>query len=108
MYAIRSYYEILDHDESSAEGFFLRGLADSASGRPIQAVTAFERALALDPKRYDAGIELANQRSVARRNGEAAALLAQYTPMLANSPRYLDMAGTVYVHIGMPEAAWLV
>jgi tetratricopeptide (TPR) repeat protein len=41
-----------------------------------------------------------------RRNADAADLLARYVDMLDNSPRYLDMAGTVYSDIGMPARAW--
>jgi tetratricopeptide (TPR) repeat protein len=97
---------ILETDGASAEGHFLTGLAEKAAGRPTKAATAFEQALAIAPERYDAAVELANQRSIARRNGEAADLLARYTRYLDNSPRYLDMAGTVYSDIGMPERAW--
>ena len=98
--------EILRQDARSAEGHFLAGLVEKVAGRPAKAAEAFAKALELDAKRYDAAIELAEQHSVGRRNAAAAELLAQYEPMLGNSPRYLDMAGTTYVHIGMPERAW--
>lgn len=98
--------EILRRDSRSAEGHFLHGLTRKAVQKPALATKAFERALSLDPSRYDAAIELAGQHSIGRRNAEAAALLAQYESRLSNSPRYLDMAGTVYVEIGLPERAW--
>jgi tetratricopeptide (TPR) repeat protein len=98
--------EILKRAPDSPEGFFLSGLCEKAASRPLKAAEAFERALQLDSGRYDAAIELANQYSIARRNAEVAALLARYEPMLANSPRYLDMAGTVYTEIGMAERAY--
>lgn len=98
--------QILRLDASSAEGHFLAGLAEHVAGRPANAAKAFETALEIDPGRYDAAIELAHQLSMARRNADAAALLKRYTGHLTNSPRYLDMAGTVYVNIGMPEQAW--
>ncbi len=88
------------------EGHFLAGLAHKAVPRPLKAIASLERALELDPARYDAAVELAGQYSIARRNGEAAALLDRYAGQLANSPRYLDMAGTVYTEIGLPERAW--
>jgi tetratricopeptide (TPR) repeat protein len=97
---------IVDLAPEHPEGHFLIGLCHRMANRPLKAVEAFERALELDPDRYDAGIELANQYSVGRRNSEAAALLARYEPTLSNSPRYLDMAGTTYVEIGLPERAW--
>ncbi|MGD8385405.1 MAG: sulfotransferase, partial [Lysobacterales bacterium] len=56
--------------------------------------------------RYDAAVELANQYSVARRNADAAGLLARYEDKLDNSPIYLDMAGTVYTEIGLPKRAY--
>lgn len=88
------------------EGHFLTGLSHKMASRPLKAIEAFERALELDPDRYDAAVELAGQYSVGRRNGEVAALLARYEPRLTNSPRYLDMAGTTYVEVGLPEKAW--
>jgi Tfp pilus assembly protein PilF len=71
-----------------------------------RAAKAFAAALELDAGRYDAAIELANQYFIGRRNADAADLLARYVDMLDNSPRYLDMAGTVYSDIGMPARAW--
>jgi tetratricopeptide (TPR) repeat protein len=97
--------EILRKSHDHPEGHFLDGVQHKAANRPLKAMAAFERVLALDPERYDAAIELAGQYSVARRNGEAAALLARYAERLGNSPRYLDMAGTTYTEIGMPERA---
>jgi len=97
---------ILSRDGESTEGYFLLGVAEKAAGRPKIAGNAFEAALARDERRYDAAIELASQYSLGRRNGEVLALLEKYTGMLDNSPRYLDMAGTVYTEIGLPEKAW--
>jgi len=98
--------EILKRDGDSAEGHFLSGLVEKASRRPVKAAVAFARALDLDAGRYDAAIELADQHSIGRRNADAAALLARYEGNLGNSPRYLDMAATVYTQIGMAERAW--
>lgn len=97
---------ILQEDNDNAEGYFLTGLVERVSNKPLRAVKAFERALELDDKRYDAAVELANQYSVARRNGDAAALLTRYESTLENSSMYLDLAGTVYSDIGLPEKAW--
>jgi len=98
--------EILRQDSTSPEGYFLTGLVMKASNRPVAASEAFARALELDAGRYDAAIELADQHSMARRNGDAAKLLFRYEGALGNSPLYLDKAGTVYSDIGMPERAW--
>jgi tetratricopeptide (TPR) repeat protein len=98
--------EIIRRDASSAEGYFLAGIVERVSQRPVKAAQAFEKALDLDVDRYDAAVELANQYSIARRNGEAAELLAKYEEKLDNSPMYLDLAGTVYTEIGMPQKAW--
>lgn len=97
---------LLAHAADDAEGHFLTGLVENASRRPVRAAQAFARALELDPERYDAAIELAHQHCIGRRNAEAAALIGQYAGKLGNSPRYLDMAGTVYTQIGLPERAW--
>ncbi len=98
--------EILRQDQTSAEGYFLAGLVERASQKPLKAAQAFEKALALDAVRYDAAIELANQYTIALRNAEAVELLAKYENALGNSPMYLDLAGTVYSDIGLPEKAW--
>jgi tetratricopeptide (TPR) repeat protein len=98
--------EILKRDGNSAEGYFLSGLVEKASQRPVKAAEAFAKALELDARRYDVAIELADQHSTGRRNAQAAALLAKYEGKLGNSPRYLDMAATVYTQIGMAERAW--
>jgi len=97
---------ILLRDPSAAEGHFLLGLAENAARHPVRATAAFARALELDADRYDAAIELAHQYCTARRNAETGALIERYAGKLANSPRYLDMAGTAYVNIGLPEKAW--
>jgi tetratricopeptide (TPR) repeat protein len=98
--------EIVRLDQNSAEGYFLTGIIERVSQKPLKAAQAFEKALALDASRYDAAIELANQYSVARRNADAVALLAKYEEKLDNSPMYLDLAGTVYTEVGMPQKAW--
>ncbi|MCM2312682.1 MAG: hypothetical protein NDI84_14895, partial [Steroidobacteraceae bacterium] len=98
--------EILRRDARSAEGHFLTGLAEKAASRPLRAAAAVARALELDPQRYDAAVELADQHVVARRDADAAALLGRYEQMLANSPRYLDLAATIYTHMGLAERAW--
>ena len=98
--------EILKRDSLSPEGYFLSGLVERASRRPIKAVEAFKKVLDLDADRYDAAIELAFQHAVARRNGDAAELVAKYEGKLGNSSLYLNMAGTVYSEIGMPERSW--
>jgi tetratricopeptide (TPR) repeat protein len=97
--------EILRHDARSAEGHFLIGLVEKVGGRPSKAAEAFAQSLSLDATRHDAAVELADQYAIARRNGDAAALLARYVDQLHNSPRYLDMAGTIYSQIGQPEKA---
>jgi len=97
---------LLQQDMNNPEGYFLSGLVERVSNRPAKAANAFERALELDERRYDAAIELANQYSIARRNADVAELLAKYEDRLGNSSMYLDLAGTVYTDIGMPQKAW--
>lgn len=97
---------VLARQPNHPEGLFFGGLVDKAAERPRKAIEAFEAVLDIDDARYDAAIELASLYSTSRRNGDAAALIARYTYSLANSPKYLDMAGTTYVQIGLPERAW--
>lgn len=98
--------EILRRDERSAEGHFLMGLVEKASQHPAKAVAAFQTSLGIDDNRHDAAIELADQLILSRRNGEAVALIDKYVDRLSNSPRYLDMAGTVLSSIGLHHRAW--
>lgn len=98
--------QILQREPNSAEGHFLDGLVQKVQKKPLKAIEAFAKALAADPQRYDAAVELAAQYSTARRNGDAAELLAQYVDALSNSPVYLDMAATAYTEIGLPQKAW--
>lgn len=97
---------ILSRSELEPEGLFLLGLVEKASEHPKKAIEAFEAILRIDANRYDAAVELASQYSMGRRNGEADALLTRYEKALDNSPKYLDLAGTVYTEIGRPEKAW--
>lgn len=97
---------ILRRAPQEAEGFFLLGVFEKASQNPREAARAFERVLEVDPQRYDAAIELSTQYSMARRNREVAELLGRHEAALANSPRYLNLAGTVYTQIGMADKAW--
>jgi tetratricopeptide (TPR) repeat protein len=97
--------EILDRQWNSAEGRFLLGLAEKSSNRSEQAIKAFSKAISLDDIRYDAAVELADQYLNLNRYGEAVELLHQYESLLGNSPRYLDMAGTIYTKAGLPEQA---
>lgn len=105
-FVARSAAEILRRDPDNAEGFFLSGLVERVQQRPQKAIKAFQRTLELDAERYDAAVELANQFSIARRNPEVEALLTKYEGKLTNSPMYLDLAGTIYTEIGMPQKAW--
>jgi tetratricopeptide (TPR) repeat protein len=98
--------EIIHEDKNSAEGFFLQGLVEKASQRPVNAIDAFEKALQLDDGRYDAAIELADQFITSRRYGEAKALVDKYKTLLSNSPRYLDLAATILTNIGVHHEAW--
>jgi tetratricopeptide (TPR) repeat protein len=98
--------EILKQQKNSVEGYFLSGLVEKASKRQARAVKAFSKAIKSDDKRYDAAIELAGQYLLSNQYSEAVALLKKYESSLSNSPRYLDMAGTIYTNVGLPERGW--
>ncbi|TGD72959.1 sulfotransferase family protein [Mangrovimicrobium sediminis] len=97
--------ELIQHWPQAAEGHFLFGKVCKAAQRPNQAIEAFSAALQMDPARYDAGIELADQCTIAKDNARSRELLERFRDALDNSPRYLDMAATCYVNIGLPEEA---
>lgn len=71
-----------------------------------QAIALFNKALEADETRHDAAIELASQYSILRRNADALALLSKYENALSQSSMYLDLAGTIYTEIGLPEKAY--
>lgn len=97
---------IMKRDQKNPEGLFLLGVAEKAAEHPKKAIMAFQAVLSINNERYDAAVELASQYSMARRNGEVDDLLSRYESLLVNSPKYLDMAGTTYTEIGLPEKAW--
>lgn len=98
--------EIISRRRNDAEGYFLLGLAERGVGRLAQAERTFRRAIELGPQRYDAAIELARMYLQSNRYGDAVALVESFEPMLDDSPLYLDVAGTIYVSVGLPERAW--
>lgn len=98
--------EILRLDRRSAEGHFLSGLVEKAGRRSTGALAAFSRALELDAGRYDSAIELAAVLTEMGQYPQAADLLRRYESHLANSPRYLDMAGLAYGRLGLHDRAW--
>lgn len=98
--------QILKQDRNSPEGHFLAGLAAKASGLASPAAKSFSRALRLDVRRYDAAVELAGQRLASGNLGEAVDLLERYVAQLDRSPRYLDMAGSIYTNAGLPDRGW--
>ena len=98
--------KIIKQDKKSPEGYFLAGLVEKAAGKTHKAIKAFSKAINLDARRYDAGIELANQYAILLRNGEALTLLKRYEPRLGNSPLYLDMAANIFSRLGLHARAW--
>ena len=82
---------ILKQQPTNPEGLFLAGVVERVANRPVNALQYFKAALEQDDSRYDAAIELANQYSVVRRNGEAAELLSRYKDKLTNSSVYSDL-----------------
>ncbi len=89
----------------AAETYYLTGVVLRAQRQVTEAIEAFKRGLELDAQRYDIAVELANMYSISRQNGLAAELLDHYAPALQNSPRYADLAGTVYTEIGLSDRA---
>lgn len=97
--------ELVSRNELNPEGYFFLGLAEKIANNLLNSIDAFEKCLALDESRFDAGIELAGQYHILLRNDEAIALLEKYKGMLPDSPLYLDMAGTLYNTMGKPLQA---
>jgi tetratricopeptide (TPR) repeat protein len=95
--------KILDRRWNSPEGHFLMGLVEGAANRTARAIKAFSKALSLDDSRYDAAVELAGQYLRTHEYAEAVALLQRYESHMDNSPRYLDIAGTIYTNVGLPD-----
>ena len=62
--------------------------------------------LRLDDQRFDAAVELAGQYLASGQFAEAVTLLQRCEAQLGHSPRYLDMAGTIYTNAGLPDRGW--
>ena len=97
---------ILDRSRGHPEGFFLQGLANAGLERRDSAMRDFERALAADDARYDAGVELAGLYLKAARHGDAARLIRRHMDAMRGSPLYLDKAATILSNVGLPDEAW--
>ena len=97
--------EFIRREPSHPEGYFLKGKFEKSDKQVINATRSFEKALSIDESRYDAAIELASQYVMSARNYDAIALLERYGEHLGNSPRYLDMTGTIYTDIGLAGQA---
>ncbi len=93
-------------NKKNPEGYFLSGLVEKAASRTKKATAAFSKTISLDPRRYDAAIELAHQYLILLRHTEALDLLQHYESRLGNSPLYLDMAANTYSRLGMHANAW--
>lgn len=98
--------QILHQNPKDPEGYFLRGLAEKAQAKQEKAIESFEVAVKLNEGRYDAAVELANLYAMNLRNEEAATVLDSYSSQLINSPRYSDLAATIYTQIGLIDQAW--
>lgn len=97
--------QILALEPQSPEGNFLLGLVYKAKKQPEDAVKYFESAYSIDGRRYDAAVELSSQYLISKRYKDAYYLLIDQVEKLDNSPLYLDMAGTNFVELGLPETA---
>lgn len=98
--------KIKNYDKKSPEAWFLFGLVEKAGRRAQSAVKAFQKTIRLDPRRYDAAIELATQYLALMQHGKAVAVLEKYEFRLENSPLYLDMAAKTWSNLGMHAKAW--
>ncbi|MFC1701276.1 sulfotransferase [Pseudomonadota bacterium] len=101
----RCAHDLIRRNQLNPEGLFLLGLAEKAARQTMKSIDAFEKCLALDVSRFDAGIELAGLYHLLLRNDEAIGLLEKYTGLLADNPWYLDMSGTLYTNMGKPLQA---
>lgn len=97
---------IKKQDKKNPESYFLSGLVEKITGKSNRAIAAFSKAISLDARRYDAGIELANQYAMLLRHDETLNLLQRYEPRLGNSPLYLDMAANIFTQLGLHARAW--
>lgn len=96
---------ILQQNRKNPEGWFLSGLAEKAAGRLNPAMSAMAKALRLDRRRYDAAVELAELQVQALQHRKAVDLLEEATPLLSNSPLYLDRAARVFSRLGLHAKA---
>lgn len=97
--------ELYKINPKDPETIFLSGVYSKNTGNLQGAISDFRNTLQLDPRRYDAAIELANLLPQFGLNSEAISLINNYKSNLTNSPLYLDMAGTIYSNLGLHQKA---
>ena len=98
-------WEILHRQRNSAEGRYLLGIAERATGRWESAVKAFSAAVDLDTSRHDAAVELAELYMELGQFNDAVDLLVRFEPGMRESPRYLGKAARIYINVGLPDLA---
>ncbi len=96
---------VLEREPQNPDGHFLHGLALRALGQLRQAIESLQAAVALDAARYDAAVELAAAYVAAYRFADARSLLDHYRPALWHSPRFLDLAGSLYTAMSQHATA---
>lgn len=101
----RCAHDLVKRNPKNPEGFFFLGMAERAARQFTKSIDSFEKCLALDERRFDAGIELAGLYAIAVRNNEAIGLLQKYAGELGHSPWYLDRAAATYIELGKPKLA---
>ena len=104
--AVQIAIQIIELDSKNENSHYITGYCYKAMRRMDDAILGFKNVLRINENRYDAALELAGLYSTTRKNALAFELLNQYQAMIGNSPRHLDLAGTLFTEIGMPERAW--
>jgi hypothetical protein len=91
-------------DRHDAEGHFLLGIVAASAGQVTAGIEHIETAVALDP-RGEYRAHLAKLFTLARRDGDAAAMLRAAEASLPTDALALDTMGCVYARLGDHEAA---
>jgi len=95
---------IVADDQRDAENHFLFGLAEAGAGRVRAGIQHLDQAVLLDP-RGEYRAELARLLIMIRRDGDAAAVLADVEKALPEHAHGRDTMGCVYARLGDHQAA---
>jgi tetratricopeptide (TPR) repeat protein len=92
-------------DNKHPSAFYILGMAFAQQGKNDDAITSYQKAVALQPDFVEALINLGNLQNMAGKLDAAIACYEKALTLLPGDPALLSVTGTTYVELDQPEQA---